>query len=216
MTDCSVERGKKMVRIDERSREMVPETKDRILEAALAVFGEKGYHNATMAEIAEAAAVGKGTLYWYFPSKEKLFSGMIDHGLGLLERNLMAIITDRTLSFPSLFKRIVGYYLEFAYTHRHLARIFLNSMHSLDGNGEIQDQFLQLHNRFNKLNSELIQRGRQEGFLRPDLELERVETVLAGLLSGFIGRCILIEGDHQLAEETDFMYDCFLNGLGAR
>ena len=48
-----------MVDVDERPRDIVPETKDRILEAALLIFGEKGYHNATMAEIAEAAAVGK-------------------------------------------------------------------------------------------------------------------------------------------------------------
>ena len=92
-----------MVNADECLREAVPETKDRILEAALLVFGEKGYHNATMAEIAEAAAVGKGTLYWYFSSKEKLFSGMVEHGLGLLERKLRAIISDPTLSFPGLF-----------------------------------------------------------------------------------------------------------------
>lgn len=205
-----------MVEVDERPRDIVPETKDRILEAALLVFGEKGYHNATMAEIAEAAAVGKGTLYWYFSSKENLFSGMIDHGLGLLERNLYAIIDDQTLAFPNLFKRIIGYYLEFAYTHRHLARIFLNSLHGLDGDGEIHDQFLELHNRFNKLNGELIRRGRQEGYLRPDLEPEWAETVLAGLLSAFLGRCILIERDHQLAAETEFIYDCFLNGLGTR
>ncbi|NLM36540.1 MAG: TetR/AcrR family transcriptional regulator [Firmicutes bacterium] len=204
------------MRIAEHPQEMIPETKDRILEAALAVFGQKGYHNATMAEIAEAAAVGKGTLYWYFPSKEKLFSGMAEHGLGLLERDLLAIISDRTLPFPDLFKGVVGYYLEFAYTHRHSARIFLNSMNSLEGNSELQDQFLKLHNRFNKLNSEIIRRGRQEGFLRPDLELERAETVMAGLLSAFIGRCILIESDHQLGEETAFIYDCFLNGLGNR
>src|SRR5690606_13469468 len=194
----------------------VPETKDRILEAALLVFGEKGYHNATMAEIAEAAAVGKGTLYWYFSSKEKLFSGMVEHGLGLLERKLRAIISDPTLSFPGLFKRITGYYLEFAYTHRHLARIFLNSLHNLHDNDELHNQFLQLHNRFNKLNSELIRRGYREGYLRPDLETERAETALAGLLSAFIGRCTLIDGDHQLAAEADFMYDCFVNGLGRR
>lgn len=195
----------------DRFQETVPETKDRILEAAMTVFGEKGYHNATMAEIAEAAAVGKGTLYWYFSSKEELFSAMVDHGLGVLEGKLYAIISDQTLSFPHLFRRIIGYYLHFAYNHRYLARIFLNSMHGLGG---IREQFLQLHDRFTKLNSELIRRGRNEGLLRSDLELERAETALAGLLSAFIGRCILIERDYQLAAETEFIYDCFVNGLG--
>ena len=76
--------------------------------------------------------------------------------------------------------------------------------------------FYSFCNRFNKLNSELIRRGYCEGYLRPDLETERAETALAGLLSAFIGRCILIDGDHQLAAEADFMYDCFVNGLGRR
>lgn len=43
-----------------------------ILEAAIAVFVEKGYHGAKMADIAVAASMGKGTLYEYFPTKESL------------------------------------------------------------------------------------------------------------------------------------------------
>ena len=131
-----------MVNADECLREAVPETKDRILEAALLVFGEKGYHNATMAEIAEAAAVGKGTLYWYFSSKEKLFSGMVEHGLGLLERKLRAIISDPTLSFPGLFKRITGYLGSPIPTV--IGADLLNSLHNLHDNDELHNQFLQL------------------------------------------------------------------------
>lgn len=46
--------------------------RQEILEAAIAVFGEKGYHAAKMADIAVAAGMGKGTLYEYFPTKESL------------------------------------------------------------------------------------------------------------------------------------------------
>ena len=73
-----------------------PETKERILASALIVFGEKGYHNATMAEIAEEANLGKGTLYWYFSSKEDLFSGMIEQGIRNFASKLRSIMGDET------------------------------------------------------------------------------------------------------------------------
>jgi AcrR family transcriptional regulator len=46
-----------------------PETKQRILEAALQLFREKGFEPATMRDIAAAAGVATGAAYYYFPSK---------------------------------------------------------------------------------------------------------------------------------------------------
>lgn len=45
--------------------------------AALKVFSTKGFHKATMAEIAMEAGYGKGTLYWYWKSKEELYFSLI-------------------------------------------------------------------------------------------------------------------------------------------
>jgi TetR/AcrR family transcriptional repressor of nem operon len=44
----------------------------RIGSAAITVFRKLGYHDARMADIAEAAGMGKGTLYEYFPNKEEI------------------------------------------------------------------------------------------------------------------------------------------------
>ena len=50
-----------------------------MLEAALAVFAEKGYSSATLDEVAERAEFGKGTLYNYFPNgKEEILFALID------------------------------------------------------------------------------------------------------------------------------------------
>ena len=66
----------------ERAEETTPlpskrSAKERILEAALEVFSNKGFHPATTDEIAERAGVGKGTLYRYFETKEKLFAQLV-------------------------------------------------------------------------------------------------------------------------------------------
>lgn len=48
------------------------ETRGRILEAALAVFGERGFERATMREIATEAGVATGAAYYYFDSKDAI------------------------------------------------------------------------------------------------------------------------------------------------
>jgi AcrR family transcriptional regulator len=57
-------------------------TRDRILEAALEVFAEKGLHGATMVEIARRAGLTGGALYRYYPGKEELFQAVIDQHSG--------------------------------------------------------------------------------------------------------------------------------------
>ena len=47
-------------------------TRETIVTAALELFAERGYQQTTVAEIAEAAEVSKGTLFAYFPSKEEI------------------------------------------------------------------------------------------------------------------------------------------------
>lgn len=62
----------------------------RILDAALRVFSEKGFHNATISEVAHEAHVGKGTVYLYFDGKESLlveiFGELVDHMIEVFDQ----------------------------------------------------------------------------------------------------------------------------------
>ena len=54
----------------ERQRE---ERRSQILDAALVVFSQKGYHATNVSDVAAQAGVSQGTIYWYFESKDELF-----------------------------------------------------------------------------------------------------------------------------------------------
>ena len=56
-----------------RKEKKTEERRKQILEAAIAVFSQKGYASTTVPEIAEAAGLATGTLYLYFPNKRDLF-----------------------------------------------------------------------------------------------------------------------------------------------
>ena len=68
--------------------------KERILTGALEVFKTRGIENATMEEIAEKSGFGKATLYYYFQSKEEVFSEILNNGWLILWSNLEPVISE--------------------------------------------------------------------------------------------------------------------------
>src|SRR5438270_12842174 len=71
-----------------RTRAVTDEAKERrrevILSAAKRVFAKKGYHATTIADVAKAARISYGSVYWYFDSKDALFHALMDsEGLAL-------------------------------------------------------------------------------------------------------------------------------------
>ena len=52
-------------------------TRHKLLEAAEQTFAELGYHDASIVKITEAAGVGQGTFYLYFPSKKQVFDEVV-------------------------------------------------------------------------------------------------------------------------------------------
>jgi len=51
--------------------------RQEIVEAALTCFSRRGYNKTTMDDIVAESGLSKGTLYWYFDSKEELFEGAL-------------------------------------------------------------------------------------------------------------------------------------------
>lgn len=66
-----------MTEAPSKREQLKEERRWQILEAALAVFSQKGYHAANVSDVAAQAGVSQGTIYWYFESKEELFQAAI-------------------------------------------------------------------------------------------------------------------------------------------
>ena len=92
--------------------EAAADKRDRILDAALELFAERGFHGTAIPPLAKAAGVGAGTIYRYFETKEAL--------VNVLYRREKQLITSAVMSdFPSgvspraqfrhFFRRVVGY-----------------------------------------------------------------------------------------------------------
>ena len=80
---------------------------DLILDGALQVFKSKGIEGSTMDEIALEAGFGKATLYYYFKSKEEVFSAILTNGWKILWNNLEPVISEDNKSPRDTFVNIL-------------------------------------------------------------------------------------------------------------
>ncbi len=97
-------------------------TRAEILAAAIAVFGEKGFDRASVAEITQRAGVAQGTFYVYFPDKLTLFVELVDDlGSRLRQRIATAVagLDDRI----EIERRGIRTFFDFARENRHLYRV---------------------------------------------------------------------------------------------
>jgi len=81
--------------ISKRKLEERKMRQNRILEGALSVFKEKGLDGATMDEIANTSGFGKATLYYYFKSKEEVFSAILVDGWQNIWESLEPVIAEQ-------------------------------------------------------------------------------------------------------------------------
>jgi len=95
------------------------ETRTRILNAALAVFRERGFERATMREIAAAAGVATGAAYYYFDSKDALVMAFYERAQAEMHDELVAKLLDcKTLD--DWLRTIIGEKFEYFAPNRKL------------------------------------------------------------------------------------------------
>src|SRR4051812_22350484 len=112
--------------------------RDEILAAAKKVFSKKGFASTTIADVAKAAQLSYGSIYWYFDSKDALFHELMDGE----ERALRAAIAERAATLDAaqsgeaLFRAAVTGTFEFFERDKAMVRLLFRDAHSLGGRFE--------------------------------------------------------------------------------
>jgi AcrR family transcriptional regulator len=100
------------------------ETQRRILEAAISVFAEKGFEGGRIDEIARRSKVNKAMIYYYFDSKEKLYTKIIE----IVFKKVSAIIIEHFSdmnpdTLKESIKSFIERYIDFIYTNLDVIKV---------------------------------------------------------------------------------------------
>jgi AcrR family transcriptional regulator len=151
--------------LDRRSRRR-GETRERIVRAALKLFARQGFFAATVEQITQAADVGKGTFFNYFPSKDHVLTGIGDIQLAKIRAALEEAREGRR-PIRVVARRLLLALAEMPGERPELVRSFLLVMLS---SGNARPLILQKLDQGRRLLGELVAVGQRRGEIRRDLE----------------------------------------------
>ncbi|MGH7629910.1 MAG: TetR/AcrR family transcriptional regulator [Gemmatimonadales bacterium] len=106
------------------------ETRERILDAAHAVFLRKGTANGRTQEIADEAGVNKALVHYYFGTKAALADAIFERATGTLLPRIFGILADPARTIPEKVREIVREQIDFHSTRPYLAGYVVSEMHA--------------------------------------------------------------------------------------
>ncbi len=153
-----------------------------IIEAAYCVFSEKGYSAAGIADIAERLGMGHGTFYRYFKNKRDILEQVVDYGVerivDVLKREAATPATTLD-QFREQLRHIGERLFSLLEADPGLGQVVLLEATSIDH--ELTQHVLGLVDRFGALAATFLEQGVRRGFLRADLDTERVGRAITAL-----------------------------------
>ncbi|MDH3731921.1 MAG: TetR family transcriptional regulator [Gemmatimonadota bacterium] len=102
-----------------------PGTEQRIFDAALHVFSNKGQDGARMQEIADHAKINRALLHYYFRSKAQLYEAVFAHGFEQFVSGLTPSLREER-GFEETLGTFVRGYIDYLHGHQEMARLMLN------------------------------------------------------------------------------------------
>ena len=197
----------------ERDREL---RKSDIMSAALKVFAEKGYHEATIQDIASQAQYAVGTVYLYFKDKEALYLSLLEErteGLTALLRESASHVADAEDKIRIFVKESLNSFER----NQDFFRVFFsekNMGHMIRKGRIIKSRIMRGHKEFI---DEMIKLAQKQRVVRNDYSPKQIaETLHAIFMSVVFAWVRDAHKESKLSEKSDFVIDMFLNGAGRK
>lgn len=144
------------------------QTRGAILEAALKLFTRQGYDHTSIDQLAQAAGIGKGTIYSYFQTKSEIFLAFCEEQLAFVHQELAARTDPDSPLLDQLLTLFMGEF-RFVSRNREFGRILLReTVFPKDLTGE---RSRELDDKYIGLLTRIFKQAQLRGELRTDLEL---------------------------------------------
>ena len=181
----------------------------KILGSAGAVFAARGFHKATISQIAGEAGVADGTLYLYFKNKDDILYQYITFKTQVVfERMNAAVESGRTAE--EKLRNLIRCHLDEFQKDKNMAVIFQSEVRYLR---DIQSQIKDISKMYLDLLSDIIELGQNEGTIRQDLFVGLVKRFILGAVEGVISTWVSASGRYDLVSMADPLVDLYMSGV---
>lgn len=211
MKDDSGTRRRRAVSNEDKSRR-----RDDIMAAAKKVFVRRGFHAATIADIAKEAGLAYGSIYWYFDSKDDLFQALITAEELALRAHVGVALADRGTQFDyaeAAFRATLRATFEFFEADKATAKLLFRDAYAMDS--RFDKQLGGVYERFiDDIETSIV--AAQECGEVVAAPPRMVAYTLAVVIGHLAHRRLTIDDGVSATQAADFVVALILNGLRPR
>lgn len=201
-------------KLPRRARERQQRRTD-ILQAAESVFAAKGFHAASIEQIARATELATGTVYLYFKDKEALYIELFEQKMKELTatiRDEVAAIKDPVEALKTLVPARMGYFGRNRTFFQIYAREGVNRYESRHDRWK---GVIELYEEYLTLLTKLIRSCQQRGRVRKG-NPRLFAVALSGMMIQLTRDWLQNQEDTPLSERAQFVVELFLNGASVK
>jgi AcrR family transcriptional regulator len=171
------------------------DVKEKIIEASTRLFLAKGYRGTSVKEITEAAGIGRGTLYWYFKSKDEILITIFQRFDSELLEKLKKTIAGCKGDFSTKYRLFHKYSTEFARDNRELSLAFNTLLTEIVGtNTEAEKVARKVYKKFSLLVKNMLEDGKRDGSVKQEVDSSLYSHAVIACQTGMLVQW-LVHGD---------------------
>lgn len=199
-----------------RTKEDAAQTKQTILNAALAIFSRKGFQATTLNDIAQEAGTTRGAIYHHFENKAGLYKALIIDASAQGNEALQTAVSQGG-TFQEISRRIFEVSLNLLAENERFRQVSALSLYRTGISEELADvEQMRLEQAKSMVEgiAALMQTGIEQGEIRDDIDAETIARAFLSFQNG-VAWLWLAGGEHfSIQQAAPAMADILFNGIG--
>lgn len=181
----------------------------QIVDAAVIVIAENGYHQAQVSKIAKEAGVADGTIYLYFKNKEDILISVFREKMAIFVENIKEIL-KKDLPIAEKLQLVVENHFRVLEEDPYLA--IVTQLELRQSNKDLRFQINNVLKEYMVLLDTLLEEGVEKGELSPELDLRLARQMLFGTMDETITSWVMNEQKFNLVSLAPKVSDMLLHG----
>ncbi|MED4530955.1 TetR/AcrR family transcriptional regulator [Metabacillus fastidiosus] len=185
----------------------------QIIDAAVIVIAENGYHQAQVSKIAKQARVADGTIYLYFKNKEDILVSLFREKMGSFIMEMEKEILDKRTASEKLFMLIEKHFTLLAANHK-LA--IVTQLELRQSSKHLRHRINEILKRYLDIVDDIISFGKKAGEFDEKINSKLARQMIFGTIDETVTTWVMNEQKYNLIELTKEVHELLIWGFRKR
>ena len=185
----------------------------QIIDAAVIIIAENGYHQAQVSKIAKQAGVADGTIYLYFKNKEDILVSLFEEKMGFFVERIESEILSVSSAAEKLLLLIKNHFSLLSENH-HLA--IVTQLELRQSNKELRLRINEVLKSYFQVVDDIIHTGIKTGEFRVDLDVRLARQMIFGTIDETVTTWVMNEQKYELAPLAGIVHELLISGCGTK